>query len=521
MVFRSVTYSAHEVDFTLSRPAMELKDYQEQPSGGWDVVEVPMTKLYRMNYRKYGPSPDVSIQLDLTAARKCQFYIITFLLPCVCIAFLTVFLFYLPTASGEKLCLAISILFSIVVFLLILIDILPPSDTLPLMTKFLREAWSIPFQFIHKNIYLYVPCNQNVRLIDWLISLKIRHGLPTLDSFYIGKCSSSEVSHWIMQFCWDFSLENAVLLRFLIGNAVLLRFLIGNAVLLRIHIGKCSSAEVSHWIVQFCWDFSSENAVLLRFLVGKCSSSEISHRKMQFFWDFSSENAVLLRFLSGKCSSAEVSHCFFCLVMIFFEHFQIVVVLQTPSTSMVIWLFSEKKQQKWFFSWFSQTIMVFIGVRGLFWVRGVEWCKNGLFAWIWLLFEINFSLGSVCLQLQSDLGRDHHHQRQLELPQPQDPHHAGLGAPRLHPLFLAEIRRHATPKKGWKEKTLPTGKSFQNSPAKILFKIPRLHRIKASLGPFRHGRRGLHGRWADRINTANGVASDVETSKIWSGRGSQ
>ncbi|OQV19795.1 Acetylcholine receptor subunit beta-like 1 [Hypsibius exemplaris] len=139
MVFRSTTYSADEVDFFLDHDSsMVLKDYSEQPSGTWDILEpVPMTKYYRMNYRTHGPVPDVSVQIDLTVARKSLFYVITFLLPCVCIAFLTVFLFYLPTASGEKLCLAISILFSIVVFLLILLEILPPSDCFPLMMKFL------------------------------------------------------------------------------------------------------------------------------------------------------------------------------------------------------------------------------------------------------------------------------------------------------------------------------------------------------------------------------------------------
>ncbi|GAV06952.1 hypothetical protein RvY_16856-3 [Ramazzottius varieornatus] len=138
MVFRSVTYHAKEVDFELADPPkMELKDYSEQPSGSWDVASVPLARLYRMIYRRRGASPDVSVQLDLLVARKSQFYVITFLLPCACIAFLTVFIFYLPTASGEKLCLAISILFSIVIFLLILIDILPPSDIMPLMTKFL------------------------------------------------------------------------------------------------------------------------------------------------------------------------------------------------------------------------------------------------------------------------------------------------------------------------------------------------------------------------------------------------
>ncbi|XP_055357822.1 acetylcholine receptor subunit alpha-like 1 [Paramacrobiotus metropolitanus] len=136
MVFRSVTYNSLEVDLD-SKDKMDLKDYNVQPSGTWEVAKVPLFRTYRAEQRSYGRVPIVSVQLDMTVARKSKFYVTTFLLPCVCIAFLTVFVFYLPTASGEKLCLSISILFSIVIFLLILIDILPPSDSLPLMTKFL------------------------------------------------------------------------------------------------------------------------------------------------------------------------------------------------------------------------------------------------------------------------------------------------------------------------------------------------------------------------------------------------
>ncbi|GAV05107.1 hypothetical protein RvY_15285-2 [Ramazzottius varieornatus] len=137
MVFRSVTYNADEVDIDLKEPKMELKDYCEQPSGTWDLAEVPLFKMYRLEWRRHGRVRTVFVQLDMKVARKSQFYVVTFLLPCVCIAFLTIFVFYLPAAAGEKICIGISILFTIVVFLLILTDILPPSDSLPLMTKFL------------------------------------------------------------------------------------------------------------------------------------------------------------------------------------------------------------------------------------------------------------------------------------------------------------------------------------------------------------------------------------------------
>lgn len=59
-------------------------------------------RLYRNESRKHGVVHTVSVQLDLTSVRrKSQFYVITFLLPCVCIAFLTVFRF-LPPNGGRR-----------------------------------------------------------------------------------------------------------------------------------------------------------------------------------------------------------------------------------------------------------------------------------------------------------------------------------------------------------------------------------------------------------------------------------
>lgn len=53
-------------------------------------------------------------------------------------AFLSMMVFYLPAEASEKITLAISILLALVVFLLLVSKILPPtSSTIPLMAKYL------------------------------------------------------------------------------------------------------------------------------------------------------------------------------------------------------------------------------------------------------------------------------------------------------------------------------------------------------------------------------------------------
>jgi nicotinic acetylcholine receptor len=65
-------------------------------------------------------SPFIDITYEIHLRRKTLFYTVNLIFPSVGISFLTALVFYLPSDSGEKISLCISILISLTVFFLLL-----------------------------------------------------------------------------------------------------------------------------------------------------------------------------------------------------------------------------------------------------------------------------------------------------------------------------------------------------------------------------------------------------------------
>lgn len=114
--------------------AMDLRDFYI--STEWDVMEVPAQRNEKYYPCCQEPYPDIVFSLKLR--RKTLFYTVNLIIPCVGISFLSVLVFYLPSESGEKVSLSISILLSLTVFFLLLAEIIPPTSlSVPLLGKYL------------------------------------------------------------------------------------------------------------------------------------------------------------------------------------------------------------------------------------------------------------------------------------------------------------------------------------------------------------------------------------------------
>uniref|UniRef100_A0A914Y9Z3 Neurotransmitter-gated ion-channel transmembrane domain-containing protein n=1 Tax=Panagrolaimus superbus TaxID=310955 RepID=A0A914Y9Z3_9BILA len=139
---------------------MDLSEYA--PSSIWDVMDAPASLVNKRS----------RIEFQLTIRRKTLFYTVVLIIPTVLMAFLSMAVFFLPTDSGEKMTLTISVLLSIVVFLLLVSKILPPtSSTIPLMAKYLLLTFvlnviTIMVTVIVINVYFRGPTTH--RMPKWV-----------------------------------------------------------------------------------------------------------------------------------------------------------------------------------------------------------------------------------------------------------------------------------------------------------------------------------------------------------------
>ncbi|GAU97755.1 hypothetical protein RvY_08995 [Ramazzottius varieornatus] len=131
MRFKSWTWNAQEVLLESFEDGnfVDLSDYTD--SGTWDILEARGHPLY---YYSDG-QPRMEMVYQFVIRRRPLFYTVNLLIPTCLVTFLTVLVFYLPTASGEKVALSISISVTLVFFLLLVSKILPPSKELALMAK--------------------------------------------------------------------------------------------------------------------------------------------------------------------------------------------------------------------------------------------------------------------------------------------------------------------------------------------------------------------------------------------------
>ncbi|KAL4228147.1 Neuronal acetylcholine receptor subunit [Mactra antiquata] len=164
MKFGVWTYDGHEVDLQhiweergimqenqmVIPKGVDLCDYYQNVE--WDIINV--TARRKEKYYPCCPESYIDITFNITIRRRTLFYTINLIMPCIAISCLTVLVFYLPSDSGEKITLSISILLALTVFFLLLSDINPPTSiVIPLIGKYLLFTMIVVTMSIFLTVY--------------------------------------------------------------------------------------------------------------------------------------------------------------------------------------------------------------------------------------------------------------------------------------------------------------------------------------------------------------------------------
>jgi nicotinic acetylcholine receptor len=174
MRFGSWTFDALQVRLKQEKPMVNLEDYL--PSGTWDIIEVPGKEVDFVDANR------MELVYTFKIRRKTLFYTVNLIIPTVLISFLSIFVFYLPTDEGEKMTLCISILLALVVFLLLVSKILPPTSmVIPLISKYLIFTLLMNIVTI---VYTVIIINYNYRtprthnMPQWVLSNLLSSPIP-------------------------------------------------------------------------------------------------------------------------------------------------------------------------------------------------------------------------------------------------------------------------------------------------------------------------------------------------------
>jgi len=188
MKFGSWTYDGFQVDLrhqeeeqgtNIVNIGVDLSEFYM--SVEWDILAVPAIR--NVKYYTCCDEPYLDITFNITMRRKTLFYTVNLIIPCMGISFLTVLVFYLPSDSGEKVSLSISILLSLTVFFLLLAEIIPPTSlVVPLLGKFvlftmILDTFSICVTVVVLNVHFRSP--QTHTMAPWVRRVFI-HILPRL-----------------------------------------------------------------------------------------------------------------------------------------------------------------------------------------------------------------------------------------------------------------------------------------------------------------------------------------------------
>ncbi|XP_070540328.1 neuronal acetylcholine receptor subunit alpha-10-like [Ptychodera flava] len=130
-------------------------------NGEWDLKAMESTN----NVAYYPDTPgipytDVTFVIDFQ--RRSLFYVFNLLMPCTLISLMTVLTFFLPAESQGKISLSVTVLLSLTVFLLLVAEVMPAADEVPIIGQYYAATMilisiSLSMNVLVVNVYFRGP----------------------------------------------------------------------------------------------------------------------------------------------------------------------------------------------------------------------------------------------------------------------------------------------------------------------------------------------------------------------------
>ena len=127
----SWAYNIYEMDLN-SKGNGDISSFI--PNGEWTLQSMP-SRRHETKFRCC-PHPYVFLTYDIHIKRRSLYYVLNCFMPCLIMMALTILSFYLPSETGERMGVGITVLLSLSIIQLILSDSLPPTSEVPLIVVY-------------------------------------------------------------------------------------------------------------------------------------------------------------------------------------------------------------------------------------------------------------------------------------------------------------------------------------------------------------------------------------------------
>lgn len=131
MKFGSWSYDGNQLDLHINGQGIDISNYINNEE--WELSNYYSEK--NIQYYECCPEPYPDIKFYYVITRRSGYYDLNIVLPTFATASLILLTLLVPWSSGERISFAVTVMLSIIVFLLILSDNLPKSDQKPLLSR--------------------------------------------------------------------------------------------------------------------------------------------------------------------------------------------------------------------------------------------------------------------------------------------------------------------------------------------------------------------------------------------------